>query len=64
MLQIIRLLFFGLLLITSKTYGFEFSDLSTSDWKACATEGSICRFDGTRLVRYGKDNSWSYAVAS
>ena len=64
MLQIIRLLFFGLLLITGTTFGFEFSDLNTSDWKACATEGGICRFDGTRLVRYGKDNSWSYAVAS
>jgi len=64
MLQIIRLLFFGLLLITSKIYGFEFSDLSTSDWKACATEGSICRFDGTRVIRYGNENSWSYAVAT
>jgi len=64
MLQIIRLLFFGLLLITSKTYGFEFSDLSTSDWTACALEGGICRFDGTRMIRYGKENSWSYAVAT
>ena len=64
MLQIIRLLCFGLLLITSKTYGFEFSDLNTSNWTACAAEGGICHFDGTRLVRYGNENSWSYAVAT
>ena len=64
MLQIIRLLCFGLLLITSKTYGFEFSDLNTSNWTACAAEGGICRFDGTRVIRYGKENSWSYAVAT
>ena len=64
MLQIIRLLCFGLLLITSKTYGFEFSDLNTSNWTACAAEGGICRFDGTRVIRYGNENSWSYAVAT
>ena len=64
MLQIILLLCFGLLLITSKTYGFEFSDLNTSNWTACAAEGGICRFDGTRVIRYGKENSWSYAVAT
>jgi hypothetical protein len=64
MLQIIRLLCFGLLLITSKTYGFEFSDLNTSNWTACAAEGGICHFDGTRVIRYGNENSWSYAVAT
>jgi hypothetical protein len=64
MLQIIRLLCFGLLLITSKTYGFEFSDLNTSNWTACAAEGGICHFDGTRVIRYGNENSWSHAVAT
>ncbi|NDH35086.1 MAG: hypothetical protein EBX67_06370 [Betaproteobacteria bacterium] len=52
------------LLLTSAAKGFSFDDLETSNWTACAAEGGMCRFEGTRLIRYGKEPVWSYAVAS
>lgn len=33
-------------------------------WKQCAVEGGICRFSGTRQVRYGANGVYAYKSAS
>jgi serine protease len=33
-------------------------------WKQCADEGGVCRFSGTRQVRYGGNGAYSYKSAS
>lgn len=62
--QCIRLFGLLLLLATGAAKGFQFSDLESSQWTPCAIQGGLCRFEGTRVVRYGKDNAWSHAVAT
>jgi serine protease len=37
---------------------------STSAWMQCAEEGGVCRFSGTRQVRYGVDGRYAYKSAS
>jgi hypothetical protein len=59
-----RLFILGLLFVTSTAEGFQFSDLENSLWTPCAIQGGLCRFEGTRVIRYGKDNRWSHAVAT
>jgi hypothetical protein len=46
------------------TFGFKFSDLKYDQWKMCAREGGVCKFDGTKTIRYGAGTSWNYAVAT
>jgi hypothetical protein len=46
------------------TFAFKFSDLDYEQWKACAREGGVCKFDGTKTIRYGAGTSWNYAVAT
>ncbi|MFO7304801.1 MAG: putative Ig domain-containing protein [Gammaproteobacteria bacterium] len=31
---------------------------STATWTTCAREGQFCSFSGTRIVRYGANNTW------
>lgn len=33
-------------------------------WKQCAEEGGVCRFSGTRQVRYGGNGAYAYKSAS
>lgn len=33
-------------------------------WKQCADEGGVCRFSGTRQVRYGGNGAYAYKSAS
>ena len=50
------------LIVPGTAAGFEFAELDAQPWTRCAREGAVCRFEGMRLVRYGKDSAWSYAV--
>jgi hypothetical protein len=34
------------------------------EWKSCSKQNGVCNFRGTQLVRYGKDDSWSYMQAT
>jgi hypothetical protein len=52
-----------LMVFPSAAHAFQISDLVHNDWQPCATEGSVCKFDGTRVVRYGRFDHWNYAVA-
>ena len=36
----------------------------TTTWVGCASEGSVCAFTGTRQVRYGANNIFSYRTAT
>lgn len=44
--------------------GFSFSELDDTVWQPCAGEGSVCSFEGQRLIRYGVHSQWVYAVAT
>ena len=35
---------------------------TSPDWLLCASEGNLCNFVGEKLVKYGKDNTWTYGT--
>ena len=45
------------------SFAFEFNEISKNDWKHCANENEICKFDGTRLIRFGHGENWNYSVS-
>jgi alpha-tubulin suppressor-like RCC1 family protein len=52
--------------LTGRAVRWSVSDMSRailppgSEWTLCATEGSTCTFTGTKQVRYGASDTWSY----
>ena len=44
-------------------HAFDFSELMNDDWQKCANERQICKFDGTRIIRFGNANKWNFSVA-
>jgi hypothetical protein len=46
-------------------YGEEF-DPTKFSWKKCSDQGAnnVCKFNGTQIVRYGKNENWSYIQAT
>jgi hypothetical protein len=49
---------------TSTTSTSTTTTTTTSGWTACATEGGICSFSGTRQVRYGANGYYYYKTAT
>ena len=39
-------------------------EANDGDWTACANEGELCRFRGTRLVRFGAEGAYYYRTES
>jgi hypothetical protein len=48
----------------NNSHSLEIDNLEMASWAPCAKEGSYCAFEGQRVVRYGADNTWYYAVGA
>lgn len=53
MMRVAAAFAFGLLFV-----GNPVAAQTTSGWTTCAREGRLCAFSGTRMVRFGANNSW------
>lgn len=53
-----------LALVAPPAHSFSFAELDDKVWQPCAAEGSVCTFEGHRLLRFGVPGQWIYAVAN
>ena len=57
-----KLVVWFILLIHQSVFAFNLNEITQTTWTFCAVENQICKFENSRLVRYGADSKWSYAV--
>lgn len=59
--KIIRVLF-GFTLISSAALGLSTNAHAQINWAHCADENNTCRFNATKVVRYGAESSWNQSL--
>ena len=47
---------------TNSTNRLQSTEQSHANWTFCSLENEICKFDGTRVIRYGIDPNWNYST--